>query len=116
MKNEIKCDRCAELRDCYKGQNGGRPNCPCFSPSGRTVRKLRNVIDTSLTIEEMETLAQANEILHRLQNNFIGSQLDMMSIETGEVISTEEFARVRGIIGALSEYRGWQLSINERVD
>jgi hypothetical protein len=78
------------------------------------ITKLKNVIDTGLTIEEMEILAQADEILHRLQND-LGNQLDMMSIETGEVISTEEFARVRGILGALSEYRGWQLSINERA-
>ena len=78
------------------------------------ITKLKNVIDTGLTIEEMETLAQADEILHRLQND-LGNKLEMMSLETGEVISTNEFARVRGIIGALSEYRGWQLSINERA-
>lgn len=78
------------------------------------IRKIRNVIDTGLTVEEMETLAQADEILHRLQNQ-LGNQLDMKSIETGEIISTNEFARVRGIIGALSEQRGWQLSINERA-
>ena len=78
------------------------------------VRNLKHIIDTGLTIEEMETLAQADEILHRLQND-LGNQLNMMSIETGEVISTNEFARVRGIIGALSEQRGWQLSINERA-
>ena len=78
------------------------------------VRNLKHIIDTGLTVEEMETLAKADEILHRLQND-LGNQLNMMSIETGEVISTNEFARVRGIIGALSEYRGWQLSINERA-
>lgn len=78
------------------------------------VRNLKHTIDTGLTFEEMEVLAQANEILHRLQND-LGNQLNMMSIETGEVISTNELARVRGIIGALSEYRGWQLSINEKA-
>lgn len=79
------------------------------------IRVLKHTIDTGLTVEEMEALEYANTILYRLQND-LGRQLDMMSIETGEVISTEEFARVRGILGALSEYRGWQLSINERVD
>lgn len=79
------------------------------------VKNLKHIIDTGLTAEEMEVLAQADEILHRLQND-LGSHLDMMSIETGEVISTEEFARVRGILSALSDYRGWQLSINEWVD
>jgi hypothetical protein len=79
------------------------------------IRNLKHTIDTGLTIEEMETLAQADDILHRLQIG-LGNQLDMMSIETGEVISTNEFARVRGILGALSEYRGWQLSINERAN
>jgi hypothetical protein len=78
------------------------------------IRNLKDMIDTNLTVEEMEVLAQADEILHRLQND-LGNQLNMMSLETGEVISTEEFARVRGILGALSEYRIWQLSINERA-
>ena len=79
------------------------------------VRNLKHIIDTGLTFEEMELLAQADKILHRLQNG-LGSQLNITSIETGEVISTNEFARVRGILGALSEQRGWQLSINERVE
>ena len=78
------------------------------------IKNLKHIIDTGLTIEEMKTLAQADEILHRLQND-LGNQLNMMSLETGEVISTEEFARVRGILNALSEYRIWQLSINERA-
>lgn len=78
------------------------------------VKNLKHTIDTGLTLEEMELLAQADEILRRLQYD-LGNQLNMMSIETGEIISTEEFARVRGIIGALSEQRGWQLSINERA-
>lgn len=30
--NEIKCNRCAELCGCWRGQNGGKPNCLCFSP------------------------------------------------------------------------------------
>ena len=30
--DEIKCNRCAELSDCWKGQHGGKPNCLCFSP------------------------------------------------------------------------------------
>ena len=77
--------------------------------------KLKNVIDTGLTVEEMETLTKADKILHRLQND-LGSQLNMTSLETGEIISTEEFARVRGILGGIANYRGWQLSINERVD
>jgi hypothetical protein len=78
------------------------------------VRNLKHTIDTGLTFEEMELLAYADKILHRLQND-LGSQLNMTSIETGEVISTNEFARVRGILGALSEQRSWQLSINERA-
>ena len=78
------------------------------------VKNLKHIIDTGLTVEEMEMLAQADEILYRLQID-LGKQLNMMSLETGEVISTEEFARVRGILGALSEYRVWQLSINERA-
>ena len=79
------------------------------------ITKLKNVIDTGLTCEEMEILAQADEILHRLQND-LGNKLEMMSLETGEIIATEEFCRVRGIIGGLATYRGWQLSIKEWVD
>lgn len=79
------------------------------------VRNLKHIIDTGLTVEEMEALEYANTILYRLQND-LGRQLNMTSLETGEVISTEEFARVRGILGALSEYRGWQLSINKWGD
>ena len=30
----IKCYKCAELSDCYKGQHGGKKNCKCFSPKG----------------------------------------------------------------------------------
>ncbi len=78
------------------------------------IRNLKHIIDTGLTVEEMEVLAQADEILHRLQID-LGKQLNMTSLETGEIISTEEFARVRGILGALSECRTWQLSINERA-
>ena len=78
------------------------------------IKNLKYIIDTGLTVEEMEVLAQTDEILHRLQID-LGKQLNMMSLETGEIISTEEFARVRGILGALSEYRVWQLSINERA-
>lgn len=78
------------------------------------IRQIKNAIDTNLTHEEMEILAQANEILHRLQID-LGNKLEMQSIDTGELIQTEEFARVRGILGALSEHRGWELSINKRM-
>lgn len=79
------------------------------------ITKLKNVIDTGLTVEEMETLAQADKILHRLQND-LGGQLDMTSLETGEIISTNEFSRVRGILGGIANYRVWQLSINKWGD
>ena len=31
---EIKCNRCVESVDCYACKQGGKPNCPCFSPKG----------------------------------------------------------------------------------
>ena len=32
-EEKSKCERCAELSGCYKGQSGkGKSNCPCFSP------------------------------------------------------------------------------------
>lgn len=30
----IKCYKCAELSNCYRGQNDGKKNCKCFSPKG----------------------------------------------------------------------------------
>ncbi len=34
-EQKAKCKRCAELPDCFAGQNGRpRPNCRCFSPKG----------------------------------------------------------------------------------
>ena len=74
------------------------------------IRPLENVVDINLTIKETEILAQADEILHRLQLD-LGRQLVMQSLETGEIIQSDELPRVRGILGALSEYRTWQLLI-----
>ena len=79
------------------------------------VRQLKNAIDTNLTCEEVEILAQADEILFNLQNYF-GERLNLTSIDSGEVISTNELARVRGILGGLASYRGWVVSINDRVE
>ena len=28
----IKCPKCAELSNCWIGQNGGKEKCPCYSP------------------------------------------------------------------------------------
>ena len=78
------------------------------------IRQIKNAIDTNLTCEEMEILAQADRIICGLQFD-LGSKLEMQSLETGEIIATEEFSRVRGILGALSEYRAWELSINKRM-
>ena len=79
------------------------------------IRNLKNIIDTGLTVEEMETLAKADEILHRIQND-LDSHLCMICIETGEVISTNEFARTRGILGGIAKFRAWQISINRWGD
>ena len=78
------------------------------------IRHLKNAIDTNLTREEMEILAEADRILCGLQFD-VGSKLDIKSLETGEVISTCELSRVRGILEALSTQRGWELSINKRM-
>ena len=78
------------------------------------IRHLKNAIDTNLTREEMEILAEADRILCGLQFD-LGSKLDIKSLETGEVISTCELSRVRGILEALSTQRGWELSINKRM-
>jgi hypothetical protein len=75
------------------------------------VKNLENIIDTCLTIEERNTLEKANEILRELQSQ-LGDKMNMMAVESGEIISTNEFARARGILGGLAEYRTWQLSLN----
>ncbi len=79
------------------------------------VTNLKNAIDIGLTCEETEILAQADEILFNLQNYF-GERLNLTSIDSGEVISINELARARGILGGLASYRGWIVSINERVE
>ena len=79
------------------------------------IRQIKNAIDTNLTCEEMEILAEADRILCGLQFD-LGNKLDMKSLETGEVISNCEFSRVRGILDALSTQRGWELSINKRME
>ena len=79
------------------------------------VRQIKNAIDINLTYEEMEILVEADKILYGLQSD-LGSKLDMKSLETGEVISTCELSRVRGILEALSTQRGWELSINKRME
>ena len=38
-EKEIKCPRCAELSGCYRGQNGGKPGCKCFSPKAEREEK-----------------------------------------------------------------------------
>lgn len=77
--------------------------------------RLTNLISTDLTAQEMEILEQANDILYGLQME-LGCQLDMTSPLTGEVISTKELGRVRGILGGLSRQRVWTLSLDERSE
>ena len=70
------------------------------------------MLDIRLTLEEIETLKKADEIIHNFQHK-LGDQLNMQAIETGEVISTEEFARVRGILNGLSSNQYWVLSFKK---
>ena len=79
------------------------------------IRNLKNAVEVGIDCDEMEILAQADEILGRISFG-LGDRLDITAIETGEVISSNELPRVRSILGALGAYRGWVISINERVD
>lgn len=75
-----------------------------------TVVRVENVVESGLSVEEMEMLQKVDEMLLALQIKF-GSLATLQDLNTGEVMNIEELARVRGILSMLSNSRVFQLSI-----
>lgn len=74
------------------------------------VVRVENVVESGLSVEEMQMLQEVDEMLLALQIKF-GSLATLQDLNTGEVMGIEELARVRGILSMLSNSRVFQLSI-----
>ena len=74
------------------------------------VVRVENVVESGLSVEEMQMLQEVDEMLLALQIKF-GSLATLQDLNTGEVMNIEELARVRGILSMLANSRVFQLSI-----
>ena len=75
-----------------------------------TVVRVENVVESGLSVEEMQMLQEVDEMLLALQIKF-GSLATLQDLNTGEVMGIEELARVRGILSMLANSRVFQLSM-----
>jgi hypothetical protein len=68
----------------------------------RYCEEIKNLIKNKLDWFEKRKIEEVNEILHKIQHEF-GDHLTLQNPETGELIDTDELARVRGILSFLTE-------------
>ena len=68
----------------------------------RYYEETQNLIKNKLDWFEKRKIEEVNEILHKIQHEF-GDHLTLQNPETGELIDTDELARVRGILSFLTE-------------
>ena len=68
----------------------------------RYCEEIKNLIKNKLDWFEKRKIEDVNEILHKIQHEF-GDHLTLQNPETGELIDTDEIARVRGILSFLTE-------------
>lgn len=68
----------------------------------RYCEEIKNLIKNKLDWFEKRKIEDVNEILHKIQHEF-GDHLTLQNPETGELIDTDELARVRGILSFLTE-------------
>lgn len=68
----------------------------------RYCEEIKNLIKNKLDWFEKRRIEEVNEILHKIQHEF-GEHLTLQNPETGELIDTDEIARVRGILSFLTE-------------
>ena len=68
----------------------------------RYCEEIKNLIKNKLDWFEKRKIEDVNEILHKIQHEF-GDHLTLQNPETGELIDTNELARVRGILSFLTE-------------
>ena len=55
-----------------------------------------------MSVEEVECLEMADKILRKIQDSF-PDEIELESVDTGELILIEEISRVRGILSAFYE-------------
>lgn len=72
----------------------------------RYCEEIKNLIKNKLDWFEKRKIEEVNEILHKIQHEF-GDHLTLQNPETGELIDTDELARVRGILSFLTETEGF---------
>ena len=68
----------------------------------RCCKEIKNLIMNKLDWFEKRKIDNVNDLLHKLQHEF-GDHLTLQNPETGELIDTDELARVRGILSFLTE-------------
>lgn len=68
----------------------------------RYCEEIKNLIKNKLDWFEKRKIEEVDEILHKIQHEF-GDHLTLQNPETGELIDTDELARVRGILSFLTE-------------
>ena len=55
-----------------------------------------------MSAEEVECLEMADKILRKIQDSF-PDEIELESVDTGEIILIEEISRVRGVLSAFYE-------------
>lgn len=68
----------------------------------RYCEEIKNLIKNKLDWFEKRKIEEVDKILHKIQHEF-GDHLTLQNPETGELIDTDELARVRGILSFLVE-------------
>lgn len=66
------------------------------------------VMTLTLSMEDYDALVHVDELLKKVQDSFDENQY-LMSVDSGELVHINELGRVRGIIGAFSQYRAWYI-------
>lgn len=66
------------------------------------------IMTLTLSMEDYDALIHIDELLKKVQNSFDENQY-IMSVDSGELVHINELGRVRGVIGALTQYRAWYI-------
>ena len=64
-------------------------------------------LNIALTVEERMALKKADEVLLGVQRVLEAKDSYIMALETGEVIDWDDIARVRGVMGGITDYSQW---------
>lgn len=66
------------------------------------------ILTLTTSMAEFEAYEELEQMLIKLQNAFPENVM-LEAIDTGEIVHIHEIARVRGILSALVEHRGWKI-------